>query len=129
MIVIIIIRYINITSIALLPQPIICPVPMYATEVGISPHCKIQINSIKGSICSIAIRHQQQICIYLQHNILGHTANGIHINAFIVIAQQQLHAIGIWQCHNTMRYDWSLCLIDRLLLYKLIRIHYHIHQP
>lgn len=30
----------NFTSIALLPQPIICPVPMYATDVGISPHCK-----------------------------------------------------------------------------------------
>lgn len=28
------------TSIALLPQPMIWPVPMYATEVGISPHCR-----------------------------------------------------------------------------------------
>lgn len=28
------------TSIALLPQPIIWPVPMYATDVGISPHWK-----------------------------------------------------------------------------------------
>lgn len=26
-------------SMALLPQPMICPVPMYATLVGISPHC------------------------------------------------------------------------------------------
>ena len=27
-------------SMALLPHPMICPVPMYATEVGSSPHCK-----------------------------------------------------------------------------------------
>lgn len=31
-------RLLNYTSIALLPQPIIWPVPMYATDVGISPH-------------------------------------------------------------------------------------------
>lgn len=27
-------------SMALLPQPMIWPVPMYATDVGISPHCR-----------------------------------------------------------------------------------------
>lgn len=46
----------------------------------------------------------------LQNDILRDASVRVHVDAFVVVAQQQLHAVGVGQGHDTVRYYRSLRL-------------------
>lgn len=84
---------------------------MYATDVGISPHWKNNFieklfEMKKDTNCSQ---------LYLQDYILGHSADSIHIYAFVVITKKQLHTIRIRKCHNAVRNYWTLSLKKKII--------------
>lgn len=101
-------------SIALLPQPIIWPVPIYATDVGISPHCSTMF--LDNCAIKMKEKRNKKIIRRWKWNITLsvvrslHLSVRVHVHSFVIVAQQQLHSIRIWQRDDTVRRNRALSL-------------------
>lgn len=68
------------------------------------------IEKKEQSLVQIFLKNINNNIAHLQHNVFRNTTHSVHIDAFIVVAQQQLHAIWVRKRHNTMRNDCTLSL-------------------
>lgn len=50
----------------------------------------------------------------LQHDVLGDAAHRVDVDALVVVAQQQLHAVRVRQRHDAVRRDWTLSMLRKV---------------
>lgn len=46
----------------------------------------------------------------LQNEVFRHSTHRVDVDAFVVVAQQKIHAVRVGKCHDAVRRDWSLSL-------------------
>lgn len=49
----------------------------------------------------------------LEHDVLRHPAHRVDVDALVVVAQQQLHAVRVRQRDDAVRRDWTLSLLEK----------------